>query len=441
MSGVAALTLTIGLVVANAVFVAAEFAVVSVRRAELEELAATGSARARLVLAARERLSFVLSAAQFGITASSLLLGFVAERAVGDSLLRPAAEAVGLPAEAGSVAIVVAAILVSTVFQMIVGELAPKNLAIARPLSVSMAVILPMRAFETVFGPIIRLFDTAAAWTSKVLFRLDPSDGGQEAHTLEELALIIDESGRHGSLSSEQADLLAGALRLRATRVREVMVAWPDVRSLPADATVRQLRAVAAASGFSRFPVVGDDGVVTGTIHVKDLLGAAGVGEDDPIAPLVGDTTEVAEWATVQQLLSMLKRDQRTFALVIDEFGDVTGIATVEDVLEQLVGDIADEFDRPRPQLRRRDDGTLEVAGSFRMSRLAELLETDLVEGEYVTLAGFILDQLGRIPEVGDAVTTGDHRFEVAEMRGPRVGRIVVLPVSATGSDPSEDAS
>lgn len=432
MSGPAALALTVALVLANALFVAAEFAVVSVRQAELEEKAAGGSARARLVLAARENLSFVLSSAQFGITASSLLLGFVAERAIGDSLLRPAAEAFGLPPESGTVAIVVAAILISTVFQMIVGELAPKNLAIARPMRVSMAVILPMRAFETVFGPIIRLFDAAAAWTSRVFFRLEDVEAGREAHTLEELALIIDASGQQGSLTAEQVDLLGRALRLRDTRIREVMVAWPDVQRLPVHASVEQLREASARTGHSRFPVVDQAGEAVGTVHLKDLLGQPELADDDPIESLVGEATEVPEWATVQQLLSLLRRERRTFALVIDEFGGVAGIATVEDVLEQLVGDIDDEFDRPRPQVRRRADGAIVTTGSFRMARLAELLEIDEPEGDYVSVAGFLLDELGRIPQVGDAVLTHGHRFEVAEMRGARISRVLVLPDAAS---------
>ncbi len=237
-----ALGLVVFLIAANGLFVAAEFSLVAVRRPAMEHAAAQGDRTARRVVRELQRLSFVLSAAQFGITVTSLLVGFLAEDAIGETLVLPLVEAVGLPGETSRGISIAAAFLLSTGLQMVVGELAPKNLAIALPEAVSRATALPMRVFGFVFGPVIMVFDRAAAWMTERVFGVEVTDELRGGHTLDELSRIIAASSDEGVLSDQQAELLSRAVGLWDRRASEVLVPAPDVVWLEASDPVEALR-------------------------------------------------------------------------------------------------------------------------------------------------------------------------------------------------------
>lgn len=428
MSGILGLLLVAALIAANGLFVAAEFALVSVRRPVVEDLASGGDRRARVVTRELSDLSFALSSAQFGITLTSLLVGYIAERTIGDTVIRPLLDLVGLPESAALGVAVTGAFLVSTVTQMVAGELFPKNLAISRPLGVARAVTPMTRSFGIVFGPIIRVFHAAAEVVARRLFRVELAEELEGGHSLDELSRIIAASGEEGSLSDEQTELLQRAVGLGGTRVSEVMVPRPDVVWLTADDTLADLRATARRTGHSRFPVRGDtEDDVIGTVHVKDLLATPmDVHGHTLVTDVAVPMLAVPESEPLRQLLTDLRREQRTFAVVVDEYGGTAGIVTVEDVLEVLVGEIEDEFDRDGHTVRRIGAGRHLVSGVLRVERLSELLGLDLPEGEYETIAGFVLDQLGHIPDPGERVRYDGWELEVTRVDGVRITEVAI---------------
>ncbi len=413
------------LIALNGLFVAAEFSLVAVRRGVIEERAAAGERRARTVLAELRDLSFVLSAAQFGITASSLLLGFVAEDAM-RPLVDPVTGALGLPEASATAVAVAVALLSSTVVQMLFGELAPKNLAIARPEAVSLALGAPMRLFQVLFGPIIRVFDWSAEWVSTRFFGIEATDELLEAHSLEELSRIIVASGDEGSLSPEQAELLGRAVELGDRRVGTVMVPRTDVVWLHAADDLETLRVAARRTGHSRFPVSGDsDDEVVGTLHIKEMLRVPAAERDRvTCGQLSSAPMLVPESDSLRRLLSRFRASRRTFAVVVDEYGGTAGIVTVEDLVEELVGEIEDEFDRRPRDIRPSGPGRWVVAGTLRVGDVSQRLGLELPPGDYETVAGFVIDRLGRIPEEGDRVRHGGWVLVVTRMDDVRVAEL-----------------
>jgi CBS domain containing-hemolysin-like protein len=423
VSGALGLLAVMVLIVANGMFVAAEFSLVSVRRPIVEERASGGDRRATMVTRELSDLSFSLSSAQFGITATSLLVGFIAERAVGDTIIRPLLDLVGIPEQAATGVAVTGAFLVSTILQMVLGELFPKNLAISRPLPVALVVTPFTRGFGILLGPFIRVFDRSAQVITEKVFRVEVASELEGGHSLDELARIISASGAEGSLSEEQAGLLRRAVGLGDRRVGEVMIPRPDVVFLPADGTLADLRAAARSTGHSRFPIQGEtEDDVLGSVHVKDLLGVPF--DQHASLPLTSISTPmlaVPESDLLRRLLTDLRREHRTSALVVDEYGGTAGVVTLEDVLEELVGDIEDEFDQAGHQVRRLGAGRHLVRGGLRADRVEQVLGEALPEGEYETVAGFVLDRLGHIPEPGERVTHGSLELTVTRMEGVRV--------------------
>lgn len=416
------------LIAANALFVAAEFALVASRRTTLTQMVEEGVRGARVADLLLTRISFVLSACQFGITATSLLVGFLAEDAVG-GVLRPLTEALGLPDATVTFVSITGAFLLSTAVQMVFGELAPKNLALALPERVAARTSGAMRAFGVVFGPLIRLFDGSAVVICR-WFGIEVREELEQGLSPDELARVVRASGEEGSLTPEQTALLTRGIALGDRRVAEVIVPRPDVVWLDEDDPLVRLREQAAATGHSRFPVrAGSDDDVVGTVHVKDLIPHAT--DEDALARLtVGDVVAealvVPEGETLRDLLRQLRSTRRTFAVVVDEYGGTAGIVTIEDVVEELVGDIADEFDRETPLVRRAGKDRYRVSGGVRPDRLAAQLDLELPEGDYETVAGFVLAELGRIPDVGDDVTHDGWRLTVMEMDGVRVAELQV---------------
>jgi len=427
-----ALSAVVVLIVLNGLFVAAEFAVVSARGPALDEMADSGDRRARAVQALLGRLPFFLSMVQFGITATSLLVGFLADRALGGTVIRPLLAAVGAPEEASLALSVTLALIVTTLFQMLLGELFPKNIAISRPVVVARRLVGFSQIASLVLGPVVRVFDRAAEEVTRRLFRVETPSRLDDTPGLDELGRIIAASGARGRLTAGQAELLRRAVSLRARRVGEVMVPRPDVVWVRSGTPLAEIAALARSSRHSRFPIRGtSEDEVLGTVHIKDLLQVPLERRADTTVDAVAAAPLfVPESETVRALLDELRQRRRTFAVVVDEFGSTAGIVTLEDVLEALVGDIVDEFDR---EVRRVGGGVGEgperVPGALTLARFLERAGVALPDGPYDTLAGFIMAELGHVPEVGDRIVHEGLELVVVRREGLRVTEVAVRRV------------
>ena len=429
MSTLLGLAAVLLLVCATGYFVAAEFSYVAVRRGRLEELAEAGDRRAVVALGVHRRLSFMLSGAQLGITVTSLAVGFIAEPTLGP-ILEPVVALFGLSEAATSAVAVGAAFLIATAFSMILGELAPKNLAIAEPEAVALGLARTTHLFMRVTGPVIRFFDGSA----NLLLRsigIQPVDELEGGVSADELEYIIDESSRGGALDDATAGLLRRSLEFRSLRAVDAMVSRPQVHHVPAGATGAQLRALAQSTGHSRFPVTGDHGLddVVGLVQAKDLL---------RIPPAVRDTTlvrtlikpvlAVPEFTALGPLLGDMRQSHSQLAVVVDEHGGTAGIVTLEDIVEELVGNIQDEYDPAEPRVRSLDDGSFLVPGGWRVDETTRDTDVDLPEGEYDTIGGLIMARLGRVAEAGDVVEIPGATLVVEAMDGFAVRRLRLTP-------------
>jgi CBS domain containing-hemolysin-like protein len=391
------------LVIACGVFVAAEFSFVGVDRAAVER-EAEHDRRAQGVLAALRSLSTQLSAAQLGITVTNLAIGFLAEPAIARLLTGPLT-ALGLSGSGASAVSLVVALSLSTAVTMIFGELVPKNLAISQPLRTSRAVQGVMRAFTTVTRPLVLVLNN----TSNVLVRavgVEPTEELASARSAEELFSLVRRSAAQGTLPDDTATLVQRTLAFTERHAADVMTPRGAMDTLAPTDTVTTLLERAAATGRSRFPVLADD-TEPGVIGVRDALGVA---EDDRATTTVGALARpldaVPETLDLDRLLTLLRAGDVPLALVVDEYGDLAGLATLEDLVEELVGDVRDEHDPGTPPGARLDDGSWRCAGLLRPDEASTLLGWSLPESpEYDTLAGLLAEHLGRVPDEGDTVT------------------------------------
>ncbi len=431
------------LVLATAFFVAAEFAFVATGRHRLEERARAGDRRADHALGVQRRLSFMLSGAQLGITLTSLLLGVIAEPTLARAL-SAALERVGLGAAPARGISVVVALLVATGIAMVFGELAPKNLAIGQPEAVALRLARPTALLLRVAGPVIALFDDLS---NRLLRRvgIQPADELDQAVTAEELEIIIAESGRVGSLTAAQADLLQRVLDFRSLKASDVLVPRPAVVTVPSDATCVDLAVLASTSGLSRFPVVGDDlDDVVGVVVAKDVLSIDA--EDRATTSVLTLRTPplaVPESALLSPLLHGLRQAHSQLALIVDEHGGVTGIVTLEDIVEELVGDIRDEYDSGPAATRTQNDGSYLVPGSWRLDECERDTGLRLPHGDYETLSGLVMAHLGRVPQVGDRVETEHAIVRVEALNGfaVRSVRIAERPTAAEPAASTDDGT
>jgi CBS domain containing-hemolysin-like protein len=416
------------LVAATAYFVAAEFSYVATARHRLEERARTGERRATYALGIQRRLSFMLSGAQLGITVTSLLLGVIVEPTLA-RVLRPVLLDLGMTAVAAGGVAVVISLLLATAIAMVFGELAPKNLAIGQPEGVALRLARPTALLLRLAGPAIGLFDNA----SNALLRrigIEPAEELDHAVTAEELEVIIAESGRAGSLTATQTGLLQRVLGFRALRAADVQVPRPSVVTLSATATCAQLAELARTSGLSRFPVIGDDlDDVRGVVVAKDVLAVPyGRRGSAPVIDMLTPPIAVPESASLSPLLSELRAAHSQLALVIDEHGGVTGIVTLEDIVEELVGDIRDEYDRALPAVRVLRDGSYLVPGTWRLDECERDTGIALPDGDYETLSGLVMAKLGRVPRIGDSVETPAGALHVEALNGFAVRSVRIRP-------------
>ncbi|WP_394436436.1 hemolysin family protein [Streptomyces sp. SGAir0957] len=426
------LVLALALTLACALFVAAEFSLTTVERADLERAAQAGERGASGALKAVRRLTFQLSGAQLGITVTSLVIGMLAEPSLA-ALLRGPLEAAGLGGAASSVASVLGVAL-STVLLMVIGELVPKNWAIARPVAVAKVVAGPQRGFTAAFGPFIRhLNNTANRFVRR--FGLEPAEELASARSPQELVALARHSAAAGALEADSAELFVRTLHLGELSAENVMTPRVDVQALEAHATAADAANLAHATGLSRFPVYRDslDDVI-GTVHIRDALALEPEKRQlTPVTELATPPLLVPDSLPADRLLQRL-RESRTMAVVIDEYGGTAGVATVEDIVEEVVGEVRDEHDPAEaPGLRpaeARTDGRAvwEADGGVRIDELAAI-GFAAPEGPYETVAGLVATRLARIPVEGDTLTVDaweltvlaidHHRAECVRITGP----------------------
>lgn len=417
------------LILANGYFVAAEFSFVAAKRVRLEERAAAGDRRSARAVEVHRNLSFMLSGAQLGITVTSLVVGFIAEPALG-GVIRPVLEALGVPAQATSGIAITLAFVIATVSQMVFGELAPKNLAIARPEGFARALGPSVRLFTRVASPVIRLFDGSANRLLRAL-GIEPVSELESGVSAEELDIIVEESAKRGSLSDAQASLLGRALEFRGLRAVDAMVPRIRVVTIPLSATGADLREL-LSSTHTRFPVTGngqgsDPSNIVGVVHAKDLLSLPAEARSTvAVADLVRDVLPVPETAPLHTVLGALRSSHTELAVVVDEYGGAAGIVTLEDLVEELVGDISDEHDADEAVVEGQGERRWRVPGSWRLDEIERDTGVELPGGSYDTVAGLLIDRLGRIPAVGDAVQLVGTRLEVRDMRGWAVTAVVL---------------
>ncbi|MEU9062979.1 hemolysin family protein [Streptomyces sp. NPDC048430] len=409
------------LILANGFFVAAEFGLVTVERPDAERAAAEGDRRARTVVAALRELSFQLSGTQLGITITSLVVGMLAEPALAQLLAGPLT-ATGLPEGAVPGVSVVIGMLFASAVQMVIGELVPKNWAVSRPLQVARFVAGPQHRFSTVLRPVITALNTVANRLVRLL-GVEPTDELASARTPGELVSLARHSAEAGTLEQDTADLFVRTLSLAGLTTQHVMTPRVKVSALQTSATAADVLNLTRATGLSRFPVYQDriDEVV-GMVHLKNALAVPSQDRlRTPVSRIAVAPLLVPETLPVEQLLQRLRSEQ-PIAVVVDEYGGTAGVVTLEDIIEELVGEVRDEHDAEgadRPELAPvvADDGRAgwDVEGSTRVLTLRRI-GLDVPEGPYETVAGLVADLLGRIPAPGDRAELPGWRISVRQV-------------------------
>ncbi|HSJ64320.1 MAG TPA: hemolysin family protein [Gemmatimonadaceae bacterium] len=412
------------LVAANGFFVAAEFALVAARRSRIDRLAAQGSATAKAVQDTLRHLDRYIAGTQLGITLASLALGWIGEATLA-TLVARGLDAAGLSAPGvvthGAAAIAIA-FLVITFLHIVFGELAPKSLALAKPEPVSMWVARPLRLFSRVMSPFLFVLNGAANRFLR-LFGLETVSESAHVHSPEELRLLVMQTHAHGLLDESDRAMLAGVFDFHNKRVRDVMRPRTEIAAIPLDATEEQTRELVRQERYSRFPVF--DGTldnVVGILIAKDLY------FDDGAAPFtvqrfMREALYVPDSRPAERVMDDLRRTRAQMAVVLDEYGGTAGLVTMEDLVEEIVGDIADEYDI---QAREAVEvgGMLELAGSLSLVDVRSDHAIPVPEGNWTTLGGFVFARLGRLPKVGDRVTIPQGEFEIVAMDGRRVAAV-----------------
>lgn len=413
------------------VFVSAEFSLVAVDQAVVEKRTEEGQRGAARVLRATKTLSTQLSGAQVGITLTTILLGYTTQSTIAsllESALGSAGVAWGL---ATGIAAFAAAVFIN-VFSMLFGELVPKNLALAHPMDTARAVVPFQMAFTTVFAPVIWVLGGTANWVLRRI-GIEPREEISSARSAGELAALVEHSAEEGTFDTSTASLFTNSIRMSRLCAADVMTDRGRVRTLPEGASAADVIALAASTGHSRFPVIGEDSDdVVGLVSLRRAVAVPYERRAEvPVvsSSLLAPAPSVPETAPIGPLMVQLRDEGLQMAVVVDEYGGVSGIVTLEDIIEEIVGEVSDEHDQRRLGIRPRPDGTLLVPGTLRPDELKA--RTGIVlpdDGPYDTLGGLIMNELGDIPSVGQRLQVDGVGLEVAQMQGRRVTQIALTP-------------
>ncbi len=406
------------IVLGNAFFVAAEYALVTARRSVLNELAERGVRRARIALRIMDSPVRFIGTVQLGITAFSILLGAVGE---------PVVEHFFDPAVATGVAFAIAYVIV-TYLHVTLGELVPKAFALHGAERTALWVALPVEAVYIATYPLVWFLQASANAFTR-LFGVDPAPAGVVVHSEEEIRMIVAAAEDTGVIKEAEEEMLYKVFDFADKEVSDVMVPRPEVVALSIDLPPEQCLEAVMDSPYTRYPVYRETlDEVVGILHVRDLFSALrdrGMAEVS-VGDLVRPAHIVPETKDLAALLTDFRRTNQHMAIVVGEYGEMAGIATLEDLLEEIVGEIEDEFDLPDESVEQVDDDTIRIDGTFPIDDFNERFRTDLPVEDYHTMAGFVFGLLGRQPEVGDDISHDGMRFDVLDVDGSRINRLAV---------------
>ncbi len=417
------------IVAANAFFVAAEYGLVTVRRTRMQELDAQGSRSARRVLRLLEQPPRFISAIQLGVTLSSLALGAIGEPVVSRILERP----LDLLPEGWhtSVATTVSVILAFTIlsyFHVVMGEIVPKSFTLQHPERVALLAAGPISSFYVIFRPFIWVLVRSSAAVLR-WFGVSASSGVTLVHSEEELKMLVTASREKGVLEEEEQAMLHKVFEFADKDAVDVMVPRPDVVAVPVDLPAQDVLALVLSHPFTRYPVFEEElDDIVGVLHVRDLFSALherGL-QSTNLRTILREAIMVPETKPLDELLAEFQRTSNHLAIVVDEYGSVEGLVTLEDLLEEIVGEIGDEFDLPDAGILRIGRGRVRLVGSFPIDEFNERFGKSLPVDDYHTIGGFVFGELGRVPKVGDTVAFDGSRFEVSAIDGPRIREVDV---------------
>ena len=430
------------LVFLNGVYVAAEFAFVKIRSTQVDKLVEEGRASAGLVKEAREKLDAYLAVSQLGITISSLGLGALGEPTIAvliDPLLAPFLSEGVVYATAFAIAFGII-----TFLHVVFGELAAKTIAIQSAMRISLLVAPFMKLCYYLFLPGIFVFNGIANAFTRAL-GYPPASENEETHSEDELRTLVSQSAQQGMLESDEEERVKAVFELDEKVAREIMVPRPDTVTLPEDMTLRKLVSVAAAGNYTRYPIYEDDSPdrIIGAVHVKDVLRAVesegGLDADITARDLMRDVLVVPENRLIDDILEDFQEQEIQMAIVIDEWGSFEGLFTLEDIIEEIVGEIRDEFDEEKPAVRKLGDGSYAIDGRIPIQVVNEVLDSEFESEDFDTIGGLVLGQLGRPPEVGDELDLDGYVLRVDEVDGPRVAQLVIRRRAKEGDENNSD--
>ncbi len=424
-----------GLILLNASFVAGEYGLVTSRRTRIRELEREGNRRARAVLTITADPPRFIAAMQLGVTVTSLGIG-----ALGEPVLAHAFE----PTVATVLAVVLALLLI-TFLHVVIGELVPKGIALAHPERTALTLSAPVRAFFLVFAPLVWLLQRSTELVLALLGQ-DPPGADHEAHSEVELRMLLTSSAEQGEIEPEEQEMLSKVFDFADKEVSGVMVPRPEVVAISLAMPPEDVLLAVLESPYTRYPVYResiDD--IAGILHVRDLFAAMhdrGIAEVR-VEELLRPAAMVPETKDLAALLTEFRRTNQHMAIVIDEYGAMEGIVTLEDLLEEIVGEIEDEFDVPDDTVEHIDDATVRVDGTFSIDSFNEQFGVELPGEDYHTVAGFVFGELGRAPEPGDEVSHDGILVHVDSIEGQRIDRLTVTfpPAAAVNTGDSDDAS
>jgi putative hemolysin len=422
------------LILANGLLSMSEIAIISARKTRLQQLAEEGDHQARVALDLAETPNRFLSTVQVGITLTGVFAGAVSGATLGGELAVYVSMVPWLRPYAGAVSITIVVVLI-TFFTLVLGELVPKRLALNRPERIARAMATPMRALSVVASPLVRLLSLSTDLFLRLL-GVRPSE--DPPVTEEEIRVLLEQGTEAGIFEEVEQGMVESVLLLDDRRVMGLMTPRPDVIWLDVEDSPETVQAKITDSSYSRFPVgQGSLDQVLGEVQTKDLLARSLAGQPFDLRAVLRKPIYVPETMSALRVLEAFRRSGTEMALALDEYGSVQGLVTLTDILESIVGDIPSADEEDEPQMVQREDGSWLVDGMLPVEELKELLHLDMLPGEeqglFQTVAGFVVSLIGRIPSAADHVAWRNWRFEVVDMDGPRVDKILVSLLHAAG--------